>query len=303
MDYTRFFRGAKITNPRGARELRGRFVMLAGEDHISRERYEITAGDEQVEYESVEDFCASPMLPRADGFWIRMAGGDKFLWVRCSPSGFEEGARVSVHVDGFDEGTAVGLVSQAKSCLGVEPGRARPVAKWRGVARSAFLGYAFDTPGQEVAAFVRELLELLDFTVVSGEPFAATGVSDKIRDRIRQQGIAVCVFTEREAPTDREPRYSDWVRDEATFAAAVGKPLFVLVEESVGQIPGIHGDLEYIPFRRGHLARPGLKLLEGLKGAGFALSPKPPRGQAGMGVMRLVGLLLGRGSRGVQDAG
>jgi hypothetical protein len=307
MEYTRSFQGARMTNPRGARELRQRFDTLLAEHGVGMERYEITAGDETVDYDSVEDFCTSAMLPRADGCRLYMAtyiaGEMKLLRAQWSRGIVEEWGRVSVSVNGFDEGTALGLVSHAKACLGVEAARGRRVAKWRGVPRSAFLGYAFDSAGQEVAAFVRELLELVDFAVVSGEPFAPTGVSDKIKDRIREQGIAVCVFTEGEPSSQGGPRYSDWVRDEATFAGALGKPLFVLVEESVGQIPGIHGDLEYIAFRRGDLARAGLKLLQGLGEAGFALSPKPPPVQRRIGVMTLLRALLRRGPGGEQDAG
>jgi len=307
MEYRRSFEGARITNPRGARELRQRFDTLLAEQGVGVESYQIRAGDETVEYDGVEDFCTSAMLPRAEGCTLYMASGvlkeRKQLVVHSSRGIVDEWGQVSVWVQGFDEGIALGLVSYAKACLGVEAARARPILKWRGVPRSVFLGYAFDSAGQEVAAFVRELLELLDFTVTSGEPFAPTGVSDKIKDRIRDQGIAVCVFTEGEPPSEGRPRYSDWVRDEATFAAALGKPLFVLVEESVGQIPGIHGDLEYIRFGRGDLARAGLKLLQGLRQAGFAVSPKPPPAEGRGGVIGWFGALLGRRPGGTRDGG
>jgi len=312
MEYRRSFDGARITNPRGARELRQRFDTLVAEEGVGLELYWMKAGDETVQYDSVEDFCTSAMLPRAESCGLYMASDvlaeRKLVAVDSFGGIVDERGEVSVRVDGFDEGIALGLVSYAKACLGVEAAGGRRVANWRGVPRSVFLAYAFDSAGQEVAAFVRELLELLDFAVVSGEPFAPTGVSDKIKDRIREQGIAVCVFTEGEPPSEGRPRYSDWVRDEATFAAALGKPLFVLVEESVGQIPGIHGDLEYIRFGRGDLARAGLKLLQGLREAGFAVSPKPPPAEAPPvegrgGMFGWFGALLGRRPGGTKDDG
>jgi len=116
---------------------------------------------------------------------------------------------------------------------------------------------------------LKQDIETLGFLVVTGESFEATSVSEKIKQRIRDQRVALCVFTK---PEDASKPFSEWVRDEATVAATLNKPLFILVEKGIGGIPGIHGDQEYIVFDSDNLAPTFLKVLQGLKASGFRIA-------------------------------
>ncbi len=142
------------------------------------------------------------------------------------------------------------------------------------IGRSVFLAHSFDNAGKLVADVLREFLGLLGFRVVTGEAYSPRGVSSKIKERIREQAIAVCILTRKRGAGADPRRTSQWVLDEATVAEALDKPVFLLIEKGVEAEIGIHGDKEYIPFTMRSLQTAMIKLLQGLRELGYEFAPK-----------------------------
>jgi hypothetical protein len=135
--------------------------------------------------------------------------------------------------------------------------------------RSAFIAHSFDELGDDLAAKVERLLKTLGFGVVTGKPYSSTTVSGKVKQRIREQGIVVSIVTKQDAASSERQSLSMWVAQESAFAEGAHKPLFLLVQRDADFNPGLHGDLERIPFDVASLDEAFLKLLEGLHDLGF----------------------------------
>jgi len=276
MEYARSYAGA-ITAFGGLRQARAQFIALAGSE-VFRESYRINSKDHNAEYGSLDEFLVSRFLSEATGCFISIHTENSHIYVSGSSWEFGSLASTGITVGGLSEGQAESLVRQVANSLAISaPAQPKPQAV---LPASVFIGYSFDGAGREVADFLATFLRALDFDVVTGEPFEARSVSDKVKTLIRSQGVVLCILTR---PEDGGRGYSEWVRDEATFAAALDKPLFVLIEEGMDNIPGIHGDLEYIPFRHNNLGPILLKLVQGLKALGFrvAVTKTQPRGLLG----------------------
>ena len=267
MEYQRTYAGV-IKNFPGLALVRAQFLELSASSELTRESFKVSTAEHEATYGSLEELLVSRFLPEATGCFISMSTENTRLYI----NGFLESA--SITVDGLTEGQADSLVRYASNSLAIST-QGKPKQR-PGFPASVFMGYSFDGAGREVADFVGNFLKTLDFDVVTGEPFEAKPVSDKVKTLIRSQGVVLCIFTK---PEEGGKAYSEWVRDEATFAAALDRPLFVLVERGIDNIPGIHGDLEYIPFDHNNLGPVLLKLVQGLNALGFrvAVTKKEPR--------------------------
>jgi len=140
--------------------------------------------------------------------------------------------------------------------------------------RSVFLAHSFDNAGKLVAGVLCDFLGLLGFRVETGEAYSPRGVSSKIKERIREQAIAVCILTKKRGAGADPRRTSQWVLDEATVAEALEKPVFLLIEKGVEAEIGIHGDREHIPFTMRSLQGVMIKLLQGLRELGYDFAPQ-----------------------------
>jgi hypothetical protein len=151
---------------------------------------------------------------------------------------------------------------------------ATPASESPSSDRSVFLAHSFDSAGKLVANVLRDLLALLGFRVVTGEAYSPRGVSSKIKDRIREQAVAVCILTRRRGTDADAHRTSQWVLAEAAVAEGLEKPVFLLIEKGVQAEIGIHGDREYIPFTMRSLQAAMIKLLQGLRELGYEFAPE-----------------------------
>jgi hypothetical protein len=265
MKYEYRYRDVELTNPSGLRSLVGRFREHCGGPVRAFIRPSVRRGDETYEFESLDQMLRSPLLAGANELTAWVVGPAKEeLHVGLYPQG-----TVVVSAGGMDEDTATALVRSAAEDLGLEPVPVQPRPD-----RSAFVAHSFDDAGKVVAGVVSDLLGLVGFRVVTGEAYSPRGVSSKIKDRIREQGVAVCVLTRRRGVDAERRRTSQWVLDEATVAEALDKPVFLLIEKGVEAEIGIHGDKEYIPFTMRSLQGPMVKLLQGLRELGYEFAPE-----------------------------
>jgi hypothetical protein len=267
MEYGYTYRGMQMTNPSGLRTFLPRFLGHCRGPAVGFVYLSIECGDEKYGFESLDEMLSSPVLDRATEIYVHVnvKSGEKLeLAIAAYPT---EAGRVRLR--GIGDDAARTLVRCAQEDLGIQPVPVKPAPD-----RSVFLAHSFDEAGKQAAGVVRELLELLGFRVVTGEAYSPRGVSSKIKDRIREQGVAVCVLTKRRG-ADGQGRTSQWVLDEATVAEALEKPLFLLMEKGVEAELGIHGDREYIRFTMASLHDAMIKLLQGLRELGYQFEPEP----------------------------
>src|SRR5882724_6705928 len=127
--------------------------------------------------------------------------------------------------------------------------------------RTAFVGHSFVDEDLEVADFVKTLLTEMSVKCLTGERAEANSVSQKVKDRIKQAELFVGILTRREKLPDGDQwRTSEWLIEEKTHAAALGKKIIILKEKGVVSTGGLQGDAEYIEFDRAQLHRAAIKL-------------------------------------------
>jgi len=266
MEYEYTYKSVELTNPSGLQVLVGRLRRHCGGSVDAFLSPSIRRGDERYNFESLDEMLGSPLLAGADGFsvWVHGKSNKGELRVQASFPG-----TVVVSAGDMDEDAATALVRSAAEDLGLEPVLVEATPN-----RSVFLAHSFDDAGKAVADVLREFLGLLGFRVVTGEAYSPRGVSSKIKDRIREQGVALCILTRRRGAHADAHRTSQWVLDEATVAEALEKPVFLLIEKGVEAEIGIHGDKEYIPFSMRSLQTAMIKLLQGLRELGYEFAPE-----------------------------
>src|SRR5262249_51394195 len=116
---------------------------------------------------------------------------------------------------------------------------------------TAFLGQSFSPKDKPVADCVKETLEAIGISVVTGEKPLAASISEKVKKRINGQHIFVGLFTRRDKLARKKAwSTSGWVIQETEYAHAQGKGVILLKEDGVDNIGGLHGDLEYLEFTR-----------------------------------------------------
>src|SRR5260221_444163 len=132
----------------------------------------------------------------------------------------------------------------------------------------AFVAKSFASEDEAKIAPIIRLLESftkLGFIPVSAEQAEVESVSKKVRDKIDESQVLVGVFTRRHPVYRFESRWKSaknlllgrlkphlwtappWVLQESGYALNAKKPLILFRENDV-EIPGLHGDLEYISF-------------------------------------------------------
>lgn len=263
-EYRRPYGRARVTSAQGLGALVARFLQHCAKRDVRNTSLSLSRGGEQYGFESLDEMLRSPVLGEADGLnvWVTAKSGEQ-LHVYWLP---HLGAAVSAQ--GMDEDVARQVIRCAESDLGLEPIPVEPTPD-----RSVFLAHSFDSAGKLVANVLRDFLGLLGFRVVTGEAYSPRGVSSKIRDRIHEQAIAVCILTRRRGTEADAHRTSQWVLAEAAVAEGLEKPVFLLIEKGVEAEIGIHGDREYIQFTMRSLQAVIIKLLQGLRELGYEFVP------------------------------
>lgn len=89
--------------------------------------------------------------------------------------------------------------------------------------------------------------------VLTGRPYQTDSISKKIKEKIRESDLVVAVLTKRDRISKGKYKTSEWVKDEATFAAGAKKDILFIKEENVIDLPGIFGDYEWIKLNRYYL--------------------------------------------------
>jgi lipopolysaccharide biosynthesis regulator YciM len=147
---------------------------------------------------------------------------------------------------------------------------------------TAFVARSFD-PGDEQR--IQPILNFLDtfrkagFIWESADAAEVESVSKKVRDMIDRKDLFIGFFTRRHPVYSLSPRTNGilqslfgklqpqmwsappWVLQESGYAIGASKKLLLLREQGV-EIPGLQGDLEYIPFDANNLAAVYPKLNE-----------------------------------------
>jgi hypothetical protein len=147
---------------------------------------------------------------------------------------------------------------------------------------TAFVARSFD-PGDEKR--IQPILNFLDtfrkagFIWESADAAEVESVSKKVRDMINRKDLFIGFFTRRHPVYSLSPRTNGilqslfgksqpqiwsappWVLQESGYAIGANKKLLLLREQGV-EIPGLQGDLEYIPFDANNLAAVYPKLNE-----------------------------------------
>ena len=118
-----------------------------------------------------------------------------------------------------------------------------------------FLSYRFTPRSQATAAQIEHFLGLLGVEVLTASAYEPKGTSKKVRQCLSATLDATVLLVS----ADGE---SMWTRDEIAFSLARGLPVVPLVENGAKLEPGLFGDLEYIPFGRGHPGDAFTKLTE-----------------------------------------
>ncbi len=123
--------------------------------------------------------------------------------------------------------------------------------------RTAFVGHSFKDEDQDLVDFVKAFLAELSVKSITGESAVAGSVSQKVKDRIAQAELFVGILTRLEETAPGRWNTSEWLLQERTHAAALGKRIVLLKEKGVELQGGLHGDHEYIEFDRNKMhARP-----------------------------------------------
>lgn len=120
-----------------------------------------------------------------------------------------------------------------------------------------FLSYRFASEAEAAAATILQFLSLLDVQVISGASYEPRRISDKVLSKLSGALDFILVLITQSGE-------SMWTRDEIASAIGRGIAVIPVVEEGANFAPGLFGDLEYIPFGKGHVGDAFLKLLQAL---------------------------------------
>jgi len=268
MDHARNYPSQQVDLSRIPR-IRSAFLERCGTVSRVTENYDCEYENKTSTYTSVEDFVRFLGIRKPDSLWLNIFA-DTEEGTRCRLILKFDPYRARQKVENMDEAAALELCDLIERELGLE--ETRRIMELPTPERSAFVAHSFDDVGEDTASVVSHLLQLLDFKVVTGKRYTSKSISEKVKARVREQGIVICILTKKWETTEGESLAAQWVIQEAAFTEGLGKPLFLFLEEGVTQDLGIHGDIEYIPFSPGKLSEPLLKLVEGLKELGYRFS-------------------------------
>jgi len=254
INYSRIFKGKDSYDYGVIFELYDYFKKKWQITKFGREKYTLDWGIELWSYSNIEKFLSAAHRRGVQSMEIYWAGG--YL------QGYSATLRLDkksafVEISGFDENIIKESMDHIKKKLRLEK------AKFL-IDRSAFIAHRFDRRGREISVTIEKLLESMDFRIVSGEEFSVERVSEKIKNRIRQQSVFVIIHSK---PSDDSAtsEISQWLVQEATFALAQEKPIFMFVEKGIEPIPGLQGDMEFIRFDMEDLSKALIQFINGIK--------------------------------------
>ncbi len=115
---------------------------------------------------------------------------------------------------------------------------------------TVFVAHSFLSCDDLINDYIISLLRHRVKEVLTGRPYQTVSMSKKIKDKIKRSDLVVAILTKRERITKGKYKTSEWVKDEATFAAGAQKDVIFIKENEVVDIPGIFGDYEWIPLDR-----------------------------------------------------
>jgi len=249
--------------------IRRAFLECCGKVKRVTETFECEYENKTSKYKSVDEFIRFLGIRKPEGLSVFIHAFPE-EGVSYNLTLFHQWWGVQQNVSNLEDTAALELCDLIERELGLE--ETRRIIEPPTPERSAFIAHSFDDVGEETARVVIHLLELLDFKVVTGKRYSSKSISEKVKGRVREQGIVICILTKKWETTEGESLPAQWVIQEAAFTEGLGKPLFLFLEEGVRQDLGIHGDIEYIPFSAGNLTEPLLKLIEGFKELGYQFS-------------------------------
>ena len=122
---------------------------------------------------------------------------------------------------------------------------------------TCFLSYRFSAENVATVAELSRFLEALGITVVNPSVYEPRPITAKVRDKISRADFIVQIIT--------SSGQSAWTSTEAGAATTMSLPVVPLIEDGVTFEPGLLGDLEWIPFARGHIADTFTSVLDAIK--------------------------------------
>lgn len=141
--------------------------------------------------------------------------------------------------------------------LDVDPKKLIPI--------TAFVAHSFLPCDDLINDYIISSLRHSVKEVLTGRPYQTMSTSKKVKEKIKKSDLVVVILTKRERITKGKYKTSEWIKDEATFAAGAKKDVIFIKENEVVDIPGIFGDYEWIPLDRYHVGNVVEKIDEYLR--------------------------------------
>jgi len=137
------------------------------------------------------------------------------------------------------------FVKALKLELDVDPKKLIPI--------TVFVAHSFLPCDDLINEYIISSLRHRVKEVLTGRPYQTMSISKKVKEKIKRSDLVVAILTKREKITKGKYKTSEWVKDEATFAAGAQKDVIFIKENEVVDIPGIFGDYEWILLDRYHV--------------------------------------------------
>lgn len=120
---------------------------------------------------------------------------------------------------------------------------------------TAFIGHSFLPEDDFITSYIVSAIRNRIKRVVTGRPAQIRSVSEKVKEKIDSADLAIQIFTRKEKKKNGTWITSDWVLNEAIYAHGKGKKLIIIKESEVEDLPGIFGDMEYVPLDRKNIVK------------------------------------------------
>lgn len=137
----------------------------------------------------------------------------------------------------------------------------------------AFIGHSFDSNDKTVVdtfiEYFNSLKKAMSFDWDHATEAEPKALSDKVKGKMESKNLFIGIFTKKDHRIPKEKMkeafigkklcaeendfklgVSDWIVQESGYALGRGMRLLYLIEEGIGKLSGLHGDLEYVNFNR-----------------------------------------------------
>lgn len=122
---------------------------------------------------------------------------------------------------------------------------------------TSFVSFRFDEHSKALAFELREFLDQIDVTFISGMGYEPKPVSEKVIERLSGPiDLFIIIYS--------SSGESTWLNQEVGMAKGKNLPIVILVEEGAAWNQGILADNEYIEFKNGTISQTFIRLLEGI---------------------------------------